>query len=459
MIVLLVSCHSIEQRDFEIVSEHPESQYFVVRNNGAKTAYFNFENNGVGMADINAMVKFIANEYRDMPNAEKVWRFISDYTRHFPLISRNNWLYHPLLLVHSAGGSLCGFRSAAMTNILLHMGEQARSWCINGHVVSEVFFDGKWHVYDPDLGCIYFNEQGEICSFDELTQNPEYITNPLQMLCISDICDSLQATSPDLAAMYASSDDNQIFNTQYPQFAKEEKIFFMLAPGAEISFPLPLEQHNNYFALAALKIPEKWVGTVSMPYIPYNSRGNAKISYSGKFPNADLTSWQSIVSKSEEFNQKIIIHENLTGVIVEYYINALLYKPEKKNHIVITGENIESIEVQLVDFDNNNSFDWDRHCNSEFEFWNILLTNCPDADSIQVNSASDYIEKMYYLQDCKGFEESNIDTALFNAYIRNKAQEFSNQDNAFWQQFNERKAFILSWMYLIKESKHVAATE
>jgi hypothetical protein len=49
------------------------------------------------------------------------------------------------------------------------------------HVVLEVYYQGKWHLYDPTFGTAYKNEKGEIASYQEIRLNPKILDNPIRL--------------------------------------------------------------------------------------------------------------------------------------------------------------------------------------------------------------------------------------------------------------------------------------
>jgi len=190
-LIFLNSCNKPEIRRISLKIKGGKESYLIVTNNGTKTANFCIEINGRCAYSLEKMVEFINRQYHGLPTTERVWRFVSNFSQHKKRITKNNWHNNPLLLMNSSGGSQCGFRSASMVNILKYMGENARSWCVQGHVISEVFENGKWQVYDPDLGVVYYNKRGEICNFKELCDNTELITSPEKIISITNICDSI----------------------------------------------------------------------------------------------------------------------------------------------------------------------------------------------------------------------------------------------------------------------------
>lgn len=49
---------------------------------------------------------------------------------------------------------------------------------VDYHIVSEVFSDGKWKMFDADKSIYYFNEKKEIASVDELRETPSLVSSP-----------------------------------------------------------------------------------------------------------------------------------------------------------------------------------------------------------------------------------------------------------------------------------------
>lgn len=79
------------------------------------------------------------------------------------------------------GSQFCGHLSAAMAAITI-VGYTTRIIDIRDeknppatHVVVEVFYKGKWHLYDPTFGVSFKNENNEVVGYKELRLNPELL--------------------------------------------------------------------------------------------------------------------------------------------------------------------------------------------------------------------------------------------------------------------------------------------
>lgn len=455
-LLILCSCNNTETRVFELKAKNANNCFFEIINNGDNTAVFSFENNYKGVYNIDKIVLFIKQNYKNMPDAEKVWRFIVQYSKHKDLITKNNWLYNPVLLMNSAGGSLCGFRSAAMTNILVYMGVKARSWCINGHVVSEAYVDGRWQVYDPDLGVVYYNENGNICSFYELSNNPLYVTKPFKMMSISSYCDSLFACSEKTAEMYASKNDNSLFNTFYERFDNNQQTLFMMPKGSTLNFPMPDNSQKTNFALAELNIPKGWTGNVKMSLIPYDFIGDAEIEYQNKLMTADYNKWSQLVAVSEKFVDEIIIRKNSNGVVLRYYINPYLYRPEKNNSIKLVGEEVGMLELICKEFNSIQRPDWDDRCDEDFVNWIKYLALDSILNNVEVKSFDDYLAKVKLIEQKGAFENFNIDSKAFYNQLVIEFGKYKNQNFEFWQQLEDDNNFVYSLMIIIKGIKNAS---
>ncbi len=453
---VLSSCEKSGTREIELQIESPENSYFEIHNKGKSTALYSFENNNMGVYDIDKMVLFINNHYHDMPIAEKVWRFIAQFTKHKSLITKNNWLYNPLLLVNSAGGSFCGYRSAAMTNILLYMGIKARSWCIEGHVITEAYVDGRWQVYDPDLGVVYYNENGNICSFCELSDNPLYITNPIKMMSVSSYCDSVEACSKKIADMYTSKNDNCLFNTYYEHFNEKQKVFFMLPKGSVMTFPMPDNSKNTTFALAELKLPKNWTGNVKMSLIPFDYIGDAEIEYQNKIMKSDYEFWADKISASQIFEDEIVVKQNPEGVVLRYHINPYIYSPKERNSITLIGKGVRSLEVGFKEYSISQQPNWLEICNDNFIDWLKYLALDTKIGKIKVDNFDDYMTKIKSIEKHGAFSKFNIDNHLFYNQLNVEFINHKNRDIEFWQQFENQNIFVHSLLLIINKIENVS---
>lgn len=109
-------------------------------------------------------------------------RFSHDEALHTPF---SNWLLYgagfihptfrhiwaPKTLVSKGHCLLCDQASYLLLDLARSHGFKARHIGLQGHVVTEVWYDDDWHLYDPDLEVIPVGETGEVLSLDELAKD------------------------------------------------------------------------------------------------------------------------------------------------------------------------------------------------------------------------------------------------------------------------------------------------
>lgn len=438
----LLSCNKLEMQRFKIDSKNPEKTYLQITNNGEVNSTFSIVINCRSTYSEDKIIEFIKDNISGKTDSEKVWRFVSLFTQHKENITPNNWNMDPLIQINSSGGGNCGNRSAVMTNLLCAIGKQAVSWCIDGHVVCESFENGKCQLFDPDLGVIYYNSNGDICSFSELCNNPNLISSPISMMCISNLCDSLQASCASLARKYSTKENNIVFGVDYEKNEKTDNLTFDMPPGSNLSFPIIEKTNGEYCALALLSIPPNWNGSVKTMLIPYDIEGNATIYYSNNNITGGKNQISEIISKNQIFEYEINISDNTDGVELYYRINPLIYHLEAENKIEIIGENISCLNLAIKQNNIYNISEISNSCDTIINFWNQFASNCEDCLSQKVNNYYNLISKVKIFEECGGFETIQIHPQETYTYLDTALVYSKEQDSLFWNKFNQLEFFI-----------------
>ena len=84
-----------------------------------------------------------------------------------------DYLVDALKILGVYGYSLCGNNSATMCALYNLAGLDARRRFLNGHVVPEIRFEGRWNYVDTDMFGYVVRPDGLIASVDDLLENPE----------------------------------------------------------------------------------------------------------------------------------------------------------------------------------------------------------------------------------------------------------------------------------------------
>lgn len=96
----------------------------------------------------------------DKQKADKILNFLFVFTDHSQSAMHERLPHDPLRLVNSFQSGLCDDRNTALSKLFAMAGLQARVYHLGGHVVSEVYYDSAWHMYDADWGTV-FTANGE----------------------------------------------------------------------------------------------------------------------------------------------------------------------------------------------------------------------------------------------------------------------------------------------------------
>jgi hypothetical protein len=346
----LYSCNREEQRAFSL--SEPGKQIFEISNNGNKDAKFRMIINDVDLGSENNIVSYIREMDEQYPGESlemKAFRFVRDNTWHDDLVTRNNWGYSPYVMINSFGGGLCGFRSATLTNLLLDLGFKAKSWCLNGHVVTEVFSGNKWILLDPDFGVYYYNEKNEIASYAEIVRNPSYITNPINPVITKENANFVKVYSGEMAELYYTVDDNEEFDTKYDESLKFDELWFSIPSNAKMTFPINKKFRGTYFAVAVLDLPAGYTGNLKMPLVIAGFDGNGIIKYQDAEHNTETFDALTCINSKQTVSWEIEIIENVNGLKVFYYINPLVYAAKEKNEILLKGYNLNGINIRFTE--------------------------------------------------------------------------------------------------------------
>ncbi len=77
----------------------------------------------------------------------------------------------PVLFFNSYGVTYCSMIAQMNCSIWESRGLKHRVVDLSGHVVSEVFYDGAWHMFDNDFCNYFLNEKGEVAGSEELANS------------------------------------------------------------------------------------------------------------------------------------------------------------------------------------------------------------------------------------------------------------------------------------------------
>lgn len=235
-----------------------------------------------------ALRNFNKNSFTNQDKVLAIFKFVTDNQSHWhtPLYGTSYYYVdNPVRYLNNWGYGFCSDSSTILIQLLTLAGYNARLVNLVDHVVAEVFYDGFWHVLDPDMEVYYLNKKGRIASVEDIVADNSLLDFPIWL---REISNNTKASIRQILAK-AYSQPPKIFTPAERGLNSKKyqsQFKYQLRPGEEIRFY-------------------------------YNFPGKFYWSYSDKKP--------------PEFTNGILISRNKGGLIrttLPYpIVSAYLYKP------------------------------------------------------------------------------------------------------------------------------------
>jgi len=182
-----------------------------------------------GMPDLSSVPGMLAGilkpEMTEEQKALAIWQFLVDWRYHDIPAEGGDELHDPVKFLGVYGYGFCDDSAACFAGLCHAAGLRARVWGLSGHVVGEAFYDGGWHMFDPDHAAVYRRADGRIAGVEELAAHPELITRQPR--------DPIGADSASIARLYTTTADNRVQERKYPA---DHRLDMTLLPGDEVVF-------------------------------------------------------------------------------------------------------------------------------------------------------------------------------------------------------------------------------
>lgn len=156
--------------------------YLSVKNNEthiASPVFLSAENNWPTIQNVIAL----ALDYNLSPAANeetaiKLWRYISDNVDpdFSPFTDEpSDPVNNPLILLNSFGYGACGNISSTLAIIAKNVGFDSRVINLNNHAVTEIFYDGGWHMFDSNLKIVIRDKNNSVAGVEDIFKNPKLL--------------------------------------------------------------------------------------------------------------------------------------------------------------------------------------------------------------------------------------------------------------------------------------------
>jgi len=271
----LVKRLDVDKQSITIPRPFTFYQYSIV-NNGAQPATMPILYNDVLWNSTHHIVATsgLAAIENETDRALALWRFIIKNRYHFYPVTNAVEEVDIVKYLAVYGYGWCGESALVLARLADEIGLKGRVWNLQGHVVPEVFADGKWMLLDPDR-MVYFHKPGErkaVYGVAELAHDKEAFSHRFSVAAPA----AQKQLEPYLTAymQYAmSTDDNELnefehvdadARTQYGRIyatgaTADYTIDNILRPGEKVVFA----NHNwgkYFFGMFPFRLPKYFNG-------------------------------------------------------------------------------------------------------------------------------------------------------------------------------------------------------
>ena len=108
----------------------------------------------------------------DEEKALAIFEFVKAWRIHWWPPSAQDERFDPVKVVGVYGYGHCGEAARVIEQLARRAGLGTRVWELNGHIVSEIYFDRRWHIVDADLEKIYDHPDGYLAGVEDLEADP-----------------------------------------------------------------------------------------------------------------------------------------------------------------------------------------------------------------------------------------------------------------------------------------------
>jgi hypothetical protein len=367
-----------------------EQQKVTLSNKSDGDADFEFKINGKVFQSMNEILVAISkqpNEFDKEPIERKAWRYVTANTEQLKVHSSNVWIHNPLLMLNSLGFGLCDDLASVLSFIWKKQGFKSRVWGLEGHVVPEVFAQGKWQMYDPTFGVYYLNNERKVASVDELGAAPELIYEPHQILPPNlhrAFIVEARKYSKDIASLYASKENNQVSDF-YDQLNEITDFKIHLPKGASLEFPVQtpdsifvpyLLGRLHLQCFIKLSLPENWYGKINFPFMVCQLKGRGKARLQGKEYLIEESSLNSELKQMQNYHNEIEFVETTGKAELYALLNPYVFNNTGQDTITIGHKNLESLTaVAEKQTSGSNYFFTEQNVSaSAWKYYNLVMS-------------------------------------------------------------------------------------
>ena len=348
VLVVLWLLYYFNTKKSNFISEFSFSTYdslntlIIIKNSTDKCIKFNFSLNNRFYSSLNDFIRKNSSSYDSEKIVLNLFNSFINSIVHEKLF--NNWGSMPLTRLNSTGFAICGWQSEIFSQIMYNAGFRSRVICLNGHVVSEIFYNGRWHLFDVDRKLFFKSEK--ILGYKELTSEPFLFKklNPKAYLT------NLTAFSEDYKNFFITKYDN---NFIYIKNKNKDTFLINLPSKSSFIFPYFPDFKKDFFPYntkAKLFLPKGFRGKIKNPLIIVDAEGEGIIKYKNKefsIPK-HVELLKAEIFLSQQFEDEVYVKVFSDSLSLVYMLNPIFSKLGKYNKLILNAS--DSLNVGIIKY-------------------------------------------------------------------------------------------------------------
>jgi len=193
----------------------------------------------------------------DRAKAVALWQFVVAARQHGRPAHPSAELHEPVKFLNVYGAGFCDDAAAVLAELARAAGLPARIWDLAGHVVPEIYFDGKWNLLDPDGEVCYYEDDGvTFCDVESLQRDPDRIRR---------FPSPLYQNAEELIRIYGTGEDNRLSDFHERPRGPAHRMAYSLRPGESLT--RSRRPGNHYFSAGYFEPPPE-LGSGQLTFVP-----------------------------------------------------------------------------------------------------------------------------------------------------------------------------------------------